>query len=777
MQTNNCAAYEPAIVRLRMLIQGAVQGVGFRPFIFRLATELGLLGWVNNSTKGVEIEVEGSAEAVAAFRTRTKSECPSRDNIHSFEEGILEPAGYTALAIVHSNGTGEKTVFMMPDLAMCPKCRAEMLDPNNRRYRYPFINCTECGPRFSIIHALPYDRPYTSMKDFVMCEACQAEYENPLDRRFHAQPNACPVCGPHVALWDASGEVLSEKHEALERVADILRKGHIIALKGIGGFQLIVDARNANAVRELQRRKHRTKPFALMYPTVQMARAHCTLSLLEEQTLISQQAPIVILARKRENDVSEYRDMLPCEEVAISNPNLGIMLPYSPLHHILMHMLGFPIVATSGNISDEPIVIDEHEALTRLTDIADYFLVHNRPIVRPVDDSIVREVNGAMMLLRRARGYAPLPVTLNEETPETILAVGPHQKDTVALAAGGHVFLSQHIGDLNTLQARRAFARAIRDVSVMYEQTPKVIVCDAHPDYASTQWAEKEAKRTDATLVRVPHHHAHIFACMADNKLSAPLLGVAFDGTGYGTDGTSWGGEFFSVREKHIDRVAHFRTFSLPGSDAASREPWRCVMGLLWEIYREECFKLPLPPLQILSDMQKKNLAIQLARSLNTPRTSSVGRFFDAVASLIGIRHKTEYEGQAAMELEWICESAYTPVVYPYDFREDGHGMMVIDWEPMVKAIVEEVRQNVPQGRIAANFHTTLAHIIASVAMHIGEKSVVLSGGCFQNKSLTEMAIGALTDGGFTPFTHRRVPPNDGSISLGQAAAVIGGYC
>lgn len=771
-----CACAHNETVRLRMRIQGAVQGVGFRPFVFRLATELGLLGWVNNSTRGVEIEVEGAAEVIETFRIRTKSECPSRENIHRCEEAFLTPVGYTAFTIIHSNDTGEKTVFMMPDLAMCPTCLAEMLDPNNRRYRYPFINCTECGPRFSIIHALPYDRPNTSMKDFVMCPACQAEYENPLDRRFHAQPNACPVCGPQVALWDAYGRVLAERSDALELVADVIREGHIVAFKGIGGFQLLVDARNTNAVRELQKRKRRTKPFALMYPTLTMARAHCVISAQEENELTSQRAPIVILARKREEDVvTDSRKMLPCEAVAPGNPNLGIMLPYSPLHHVLMHLLSFPIVATSGNISDEPIVTDEYEALDRLRGIADYFLVHNRPIVRPVDDSIVREMNGGMSLIRRARGFAPLPISLEKEARGPVLATGAHQKNAVALAAGPHVFMSQHIGDLNTRQTDRAFRQAIHDVTSVYDRKLGAIACDMHPAYASTQWAEEEVEHTGIPLVRVQHHHAHVLACMADNKLSAPLLGVAFDGTGHGTDGTSWGGEFFRVTKKSIDRVAHLRTFPLLGGDAASREPWRCALGLLWEIYGAECFSLPFPPLQRLSATQKKNLAIQLTRSINTPQTSSAGRLFDAIASLVGIRHKTEYEGQAAMELEGACESSYMPIVYPYDLREDG-SMTVIDWEPMIKTVVEEVLRHVPQGQVAANFHATLAGIIISVALRVGENTVALSGGCFQNKRLIEMAIARLMDAGFTPCIHRRVPPNDGSIALGQAAAVIKGY-
>ncbi|MCX8103930.1 MAG: carbamoyltransferase HypF, partial [Candidatus Bipolaricaulota bacterium] len=562
------------MARLKIAIHGAVQGVGFRPFVYRLAIELKLTGWVLNSAQGVFIEAEGTKEQLEEFVRRLERDKPPRAFLQSLEASWLDPVGYTAFEIRHSDESGQKIAFILPDIATCPDCWREIFDPNNRRYRYPFTNCTNCGPRFSIIEALPYDRPNTTMKIFRMCPDCQAEYENPLDRRFHAQPNACPQCGPHLELWDAKGTVLAQHDDALCQAAEAIRVGQIIAVKGLGGFHLICDARNDDAVQELRRRKHREeKPFALMYPSLELVQAHCEVSPLEERALTSPEAPIVLMRRRESVQIAS--------SVAPRNPYLGIMLPYTPLHHLLMAELGFPVVATSGNLSDEPICTDEHEALIRLKEIADLFLVHNRPIARHVDDSIVRIVGSQELVLRRARGFAPLPITLRNPERRTVLAVGAHLKNTVALAVGSTVFISQHIGDLETAEAFGAFQRVIQDFERLYDAQPSVIAHDLHPDYLSTQYAQGRKPRT----VGVQHHYAHVLACMAENELDSSVLGVSWDGTGYGLDGTIWGGEFLRATRESFTRVAHLRTFRLPGGERAIQEPRRSALGVLYELF------------------------------------------------------------------------------------------------------------------------------------------------------------------------------------------------
>ena len=523
--------------RARAIVRGAVQGVGFRPFVYRMAKELGLVGWVLNSTRGVFVEVEGPGAALRQFLMRIEREKPPQAIIQSLEFSFLDAVGYKGFAIRESEDDGAKTTLILPDSAPCPHCLMEIFQGSNRRHRYPFTNCTNCGPRFTIIEDLPYDRPHTSMKKFKMCALCEREYNDPADRRFHAQPNACPSCGPHLELWDTGSNVLLGHEEALHHAAEEVRAGKILALKGVGGFQLIVDARNEAAVKLLRKRKHRSeKPFALMYPSIEMVRRDCHVSELEERLLLSPEAPIVLLDR--------WSPPL-APSIAPGNPTLGIMLPSSPLHHLLLRDLGFPVVATSGNLSDEPICIDEHEAIVRLEGIADYFLVHNRPIVRPMDDSIVRVVRGRETVLRRARGYAPLPVHL--KTPvRCVLAVGADLKNTVALSIGREAFISQHIGDLETRQAHTAFRSAAADLPRLYEAKPEVIACDLDPDFLSTKYAAQLAAEKGTPLHPVQHHWAHILACMAENEVEFPALGVAWDGTGYGMDGTIWGGEFFA---------------------------------------------------------------------------------------------------------------------------------------------------------------------------------------------------------------------------------------
>jgi hydrogenase maturation protein HypF len=749
-----------------LVVHGAVQGVGFRPFVFRLAKSLGLTGWVINNPGGVVIEVEGLIDATTEFLLRLEREKPEAAYLHGVEPTHLEQRGYEEFLILPSEDGGQRSAFVLPDLATCPECAAEIADPANRRYRYPFTNCTNCGPRYSIIESVPYDRPNTTMSGFVMCDACKAEYDNPADRRFHAQPNACPDCGPHLTLLDERGETVAERDRALALAASEVLSGRIVAVKGIGGFQLLVDASNEAAVQRLRERKRRMeKPFAVMHPSLAAVKRDCIVDEREERLLRSPQAPIVLLHRKREQHKPGVNPTI-CDAVAPGNPDLGVMLPYSPLHLLLMERIGRPVVATSGNISDEPICIDNKEALERLKGIADTYLVHDRPIARHVDDSVVRVVLGREMVLRRARGYAPLPIGL-ADSGLPILAVGAHQKGAVALAVGNQAVVSQHIGDLETLASELAFQRVIDDLSTMYGTSPAAIACDLHPDYTSTRYAHSAG----LPIVQVQHHHAHILSCMADNQITGPVLGVAWDGSGFGPDGTVWGGEFLTVCETDYARFASLRAFRLPGGEKAVREPRRCALGALYEVLGEEAFtRKDLAPLMEFNDSNLKVLASMLRTGLNSPLTSSAGRLFDVVASLAGVRQTLRHEGQAAMELEFAARHSHTPSRYPV-MLEAVNGPNVLDWEPMLHTLLADIGRQTPIATISRRFHNTLAYSISLVAEAAGIEKVVLSGGCFQNRLLTELTVLKLRDAGFKPFWHQRVPPNDGGIALGQLVA------
>jgi hydrogenase maturation protein HypF len=842
--------------RLRVEIHGAVQGVGFRPFVYRLAAELGLHGWVINDTEGVFIEVEGAEAALACFLDRLPAETPPRAIVQSLSSTWLPPVGYAQFEIRHSDSAGAKTVLILPDVATCPDCLGELLDPGDRRYRYPFTNCTNCGPRFSIIEALPYDRPSTTMRHFTLCPECQAEYDSPLDRRFHAQPNACHVCGPRIASFGrkmnverpksdaqtssvrrpSSFVINAQDNEALVRAADLIRTGKILAVKGLGGFHLMVDARDGAAVNRLRERKHRhEKPFAVMAPDLAQANLLCDVSTEAAALLASAEAPIVLLekragARSREPGVrsqesgirsqeSENRrqetagdkssvsdppssfvfrlSSLVADEVAPDNPYLGVMLPYTPLHHLLLAELGFSVVATSGNLTDEPICTDEQDAFQRLGHIADAFLVHDRPIARHVDDSVAWIMRGVPRLLRRARGYAPLPVLLRDEAP-TILAVGAHLKNTVALSIGRQVFISQHIGDLETPEAMAAFERVIADFLQMYEAAPAIIAHDLHPEYLSTKWAVEQGNRRQASGVRdqasgvsgswflspapcplipVQHHHAHLAACLAENGTDGPALGVTWDGTGYGPDGTIWGGEFLLGDASGFTRVAHLRPFRLLGGDAAVYEPRRVALALLVELYGDAALEMAdLAPVRSFSVSERHLLSRMLARGVNAPVTTSAGRLFDGVAALIGLHQEVSFEGQAAMALEFGADGREGGA-YPFGLTKDGGrrteeqvAPSVLDWQPMVEAILADLRAGVERGIIAARFHNALVDAIITVARNVGEPRVALTGGCFQNRLLTERAADRLERAGFEVILHRLVPPNDGGISLGQVA-------
>jgi len=748
----------PRTERAKVIVRGAVQGVGFRPFVYRRATELHLRGWVLNSAQGVVIDVEGAGDTLREFLLQLEKEKPPRAVIQSFECSFLEASGYERFEIRESHDDGGKSVLILPDIAACPDCVAEIFDPGNRRHRYPFTNCTNCGPRFSIIESLPYDRANTSMRKFAMCPECDREYHDPLDRRFHAQPNACPHCGPQLELWDANGAVLSHRDEALLKAAQSIREGRILALKGVGGFQLIVDAGSEPAVMRLRARKRREeKPFALMAPSLALLREDCEVSGPEERLLLSPESPIVLLRRNVKGKRLRISLL-----VAPGNPYLGVMLPYSPLHHLLLAELGFPVVATSGNLSDEPICIDQDEALERLRGIADFFLVHDRPVVRHMDDSIARVVCGCEQVLRRARGYAPLPVHLKTPLP-TILAVGAHVKTSVALSAGADIFISQHIGDLETGAAHAAFRQTAADLPRLYDAAPKAVACDMHPDYLTTRFAAGHP----APSHPVQHHFAHVLACMAENELEPPVLGVAWDGAGFGTDGTVWGGEFLLANGGGFDRVGHLRQFRLPGGDAAVKEPRRSALGVLFEIFGDELWDRD----EWLGAFSKQEALLfkqMLEKKINAPLTSSAGRLFDAVAALIGLRQRASFEGQAAMELEFAIDPDVAGA-YPFAIR-DGVPR-VIDWQPMILEMMHDVLRCADIRFISTRFHNTLAEMIVAMARETGEHRIVLTGGCFQNRYLTERAVERLIESGFRPHWHQRIPPNDGGIALGQIIA------
>ncbi len=800
--------------RLRVVVRGAVQGVGFRPFVHRLAHELGLAGWVRNSPQGVFLEAEGAAGQLESFLVRLQSEKPPPASIQSLEASWLDPAGHLGFVIQPSETAGDPTTLVLPDIVTCEACRREIFDPGNRRYLYPFTNCTHCGPRYSIIEGLPYDRARTSMRKFGLCEQCQAEYENPADRRFHAQPNACPRCGPHLEFWDRNGRVLASHRQALHAAVGALRHGSIVAVKGLGGFQLLATALCEATVRGLRVLKQREeKPFAVMFASVEAVRAHGEVSGLEERLLRSPEGPIVLVRRKREDPALAVLHAAIVPAVAPGNPYLGVLLPTTPLHHLLLMALAIPVVATSGNVADEPICVEEREALTRLRGVAEFFLVHNRPIVRHVDDSVARVVLGREMLLRRARGYAPLPLPLPpagaggagsggaRDSGPVVLAVGAHLKSAVALAVGGQVFGGQHVGDLETEAAFDALRRTAHDLEQLYAARPGVVAADWHPDYLSGRWAEglAGAGAGAPVLVRVQHHHAHVLACLADNGLEDPVLGVAWDGTGWGPDGTVWGGEFLAVEGAGYRRVACLRPFRLAGGEQAVREPRRSAVGLLHEVEGPGWTELEeVASVRALRPVERQVLRRMLERGVNSPATTSAGRFFDALASVLGLRHVCRHEGQAAMALEFACDEAGEAEAYPLPLVEaaavrlrgcgeesaggaggggagvaplGGGPAWVLDWAPLLAGVRADLARGVGVGRVAWRIHLALAEGVVAVARRVGWPRVVLTGGCFQNRILLEQAVGRLQAAGFRPYWHQRIPPNDGGIAAGQAVA------
>jgi hydrogenase maturation protein HypF len=742
----------------RVVVEGIVQGVGFRPFVHSLAKRHGLAGWVRNTAQGVEIEAEGLAPAVETFLEHLTAEAPPLVHIHRITTEDGNPRGLTTFEILRSqDGQGFQPV--PPDVATCPECLREIFDPLDRRFHYPFTNCTNCGPRFTIIVAIPYDRPNTTMKRFEMCGECRQEYENPFDRRFHAQPNACPGCGPQLKLVDASGWPISG--DPLAKTRTLLRTGLIVALKGLGGFHLACDAADEAAVRRLRERKGReAKPLALMVADFVTAERYCVLSERERSLLVSQARPIVLCQKRRESGIAP--------SVAPGIGQLGIMLPYSPLHHLLFDGDGCPkaLVMTSGNRSDEPISTDNTEALARLGAIADAFLIHDRPIHVRCDDSVARIAGEAEMPVRRSRGYAPFPVRLPWESLP-ILACGAELKSTVCLSRGPYAFMSPHIGDLENYETYSSYQEMVQQMKALFRVQPEAIAHDLHPGYLSTRYALE----ADPALERiaVQHHHAHIAACMVEQGLTGPVIGIAFDGTGYGTDGKIWGGEFLVADYAAFRRVAHFSYVAMPGGDRAVREPFRMALAHV----REACgeWSQQLLPFREATADELRVIARQIDGGLNAPMTSSVGRLFDAVASLLGVRHRAHYEAQAAMELEALVDSSEGgsyPVVLT------GSEPVIIDSGSIIRGIVADLERLTPARVIAARFHWTLAAAILENSIRIrwatGLNRVVLSGGVFQNMSLLSRTCRDLEHAGFEVFTHRVVPANDGGIALGQVA-------
>jgi len=763
------------LLRRSVVVRGVVQGVGFRPFVYRLAHEEGLAGFIGNDTDGVTIEVEGEAERLDAFVERLQAEMPPLARVDAVALRELPTLGETGFHIVASEVLGQVSTGIPADAATCAECLRELLDPNDRRYRYPFLNCTNCGPRYTITRRIPYDRPQTSMARFQMCAQCQAEYDDPLDRRFHAQPNACWVCGPRAFLVSASGAPVPAD-DPVALCVNRLAAGEIIAIKGIGGFHLSVDATNEAAVMHLRERKHRYgKPVAIMVRDLVAAREICTLT-DDEEALLQTPARPIVLARKR-------TDTAIADSVASGTPWLGVFLPYAPLQHLLFASGELQaLVMTSANLSDEPIAIDNEEALTRLSGIADAFLMHDREILQRCDDSVAAVVDSAPQIIRRARGFVPLsvelPSTLHLEAPP-LLAVGGHLKAVLAIARGRFVYQSQHLGDLENLTALEFFKEALEHLMRTFEIEPCAVVHDLHPGYLSTAWAKEFAGERGLELIGVQHHHAHLAGCMAEHGLAGPVIGIALDGTGYGTDGHIWGGEVLVARLDGFERFAHLEYAPMPGGDAAVREPWRMALGALhaagFDVESEQIVRL-----LGAQASEARVLRRMVGRGINSPLTSSLGRLFDAVAAVVLNRRVVDYEAQAAIELEGIAvdepdrfeQGDYVPELHE---AEEGSGSVaVIRTGKMWKAVLDDLWRGVPAGRIAARFHAGIAegfiNAAANARIETDINTVALSGGCMANRRLVRLLRAGLEEEGFTVLQHRQVSPGDGGLSYGQAA-------
>ena len=754
-----------SIVRASVRVEGVVQGVGFRPFVYSLAIRLKLAGWVGNDVDGVFAEVEGAAACVEQFLGLLETQAPPLARVDRVTAAAMTPTGATGFEIVASDHTGRRRALVSADSATCDDCLAELADPADRRFGYPFINCTNCGPRFTIVTGVPYDRPLTTMAPFTMCAECEAEYRNPADRRFHAQPVCCPACGPRLRLLDRQQN--EKAGNPLTEAARLLADGHVVAVKGLGGYHLAVDAASEAAASALRARKHREdKPFALMVADLAAARELCEVDETGESLLASARRPVVLLGRRPGAPVAGA--------VAPGNRQLGIMLPYTPLHHLLLAEIGRPIVLTSGNVSDEPIAYTDEDALARLAGIADAFLTHDRAIHIRTDDSVVRPLRGRETLLRRSRGYAPEPLGLAARLPRPVLACGAELKNTFCLAVGNRAFVSHHIGDLENFETLRSFTDGIAHFRRLFDTEPEVVAYDLHPDYLSTKYA---LDLDGVDLAGVQHHHAHIASCLADNGEEGPVIGVAFDGTGFGTDGTIWGGEFLLADLAGFERAGHLEPVPMPGGAAAIRQPWRMAAAYLDAAYAGEA----PAALEVVGRNagRWRDVVAMARRGINAPPTSSAGRLFDAVAALLGVRDTINYEGQAAIELEQRADPAergvYRASVGPGAPGPGGEaGPLRVRGADLVRAAAEDLLAGAAPPVVAARFHRGVAAAIAEVCAALRERSglgtVALSGGVFQNLLLVGQVVDLLEESGFRVLTHARVPPNDGGISLGQAA-------
>ncbi|MQA85697.1 MAG: carbamoyltransferase HypF [Streptosporangiales bacterium] len=750
---------------MRVRVEGIVQGVGFRPFVYALAVRHGLAGCVGNDASGVFIEAEGSSAELARFRAAVEREAPPLAMIERVSDEAIEPVGQTEFVIASSRGGGQRATLISPDTATCVDCLRELFDPADRRFRYPFINCTNCGPRFTIVRDVPYDRPFTTMATFPMCADCAREYHDPADRRFHAQPVCCPACGPSLRLVDARAKPI--EGEPIARTAGLLADGLVVAVKGLGGYHLAADAESEAAVAALRSRKHREdKPFAVMVGDADAARRLCAVDEVEERVLAGPRRPIVLLRRRPDAPLAE--------SVAPGNRFVGLMLPYTPPHHLLAREFGRPFVLTSGNVSDEPIAYDDEDAFGRLSGIADAFLFHDRPIHIRTDDSVTRVFRGRELPVRRSRGYVPQPLRLARASRRPVLACGAELKNTFCLAKGGYAFISHHIGDLENYETLRSFTEGIEHFRRLFDIRPEICAYDLHPEYLSTKYANDLAgAELVAELVGVQHHHAHVVSCLADNGEAGPVIGVAFDGLGYGTDGTLWGGEFLAADLAGFQRLGFFEPVPMPGGAAAIKQPWRMAAAYLDAAYDGA----PPEDLAVVerNAARWEKVTAVARQGVNSPATSSAGRLFDAVASLVGVRDVINYEGQAAVELEQRADAgewaAYRAGITGGATSGDPFRVRGAD---TVRAVVEDLRAGVPVETIAARFHRGMAAVIVAGCERIREatglSTVALSGGVFQNLLLLEAAANGLVEQGFRVLLHHRVPPNDGGVSLGQVA-------
>ncbi|SNZ06924.1 Hydrogenase maturation protein, carbamoyltransferase HypF [Persephonella hydrogeniphila] len=736
---------------IKIHITGAVQGVGFRPFVYNLAKKLGLKGYVINDTHGVVIEVEGKEKEINRFLISLQTEKPPLAHIFSQEIEELPLSDFKDFQIKKSEQTGKKEVFILPDISTCTECLKELTDPEDRRYRYPFINCTNCGPRFTIIERLPYDRPNITMKKFKMCPSCEKEYKDPNNRRFHAQPNACPVCGPYISLYTSDGKLVSERDKALEECINLLNEGKIIAVKGIGGFHLVCDATNNNTIETLRNRKKRgEKPFAIMFKDIEQIKQYADITDFEEAVILSPEKPIVIVRKKENTDLSS--------KVAPDLDRIGVFLPYSPLHFLLLKDYGRPLVMTSANLSDEPIVKENEEAFEKLSIFTDYILVHNRDIKNRVDDSVVRVINKKISFIRRSRGFAPLPVKLPFKLNRKVLAVGGHQKNTIAIGFDDKGFLSQHIGDLETADACRNFEEIVYSFFELYDFSPELVISDLHPLYHSTKWAKDFSEKNNIPLFQIQHHYAHTLSLMAENQIKdEKIFALSWDGTGYGEDGNLWGGEFLVADYEGYERIFHFDYFRLIGGEKAIKEPRRVALSILFEIFGKN-----LPDMPTVRAFKEKEIGIfykMWEKGINSPLSSSTGRLFDAAASILGIRQILSYEGQSGMIMEnfyrWDVNDCYS-----FEIKNG------IDWRPI---FVEMIQDRSDISVKVSKFINTLACIAIESYQQKGEgMKLGLTGGVFQNKFLTEKIVQLSEKENIPVILHKKVPPNDGGLSLGQ---------